>query len=255
MSKRFLNSEIWDKEEFLDSSPEQKLLFFYVVQRCSNIGVFDISLKMASFQLGFDVTREKVLSIPSDIEELKDGTFWLPKFCHHQYGELSETCKPHLRYISDLKKLGLFNRVCKGYAKGIQTLEEKEKEKEKDYYEEKFKIFWENYPKRNGNLVGKKATWEQFLKIQESEIETLIQNTKNYFDKVDHKFAKDPERFLKKDFWKDWSEKVPEKPKQKNFYILQEHDEYLQELGYEKYLEFMKAKDVTPMLNAKGEVI
>ena len=132
MSKRFLNSDIWDKEEFLSSDSESKLLFFYVITRCNNIGVFDISLRMVSFQVGFEVTKEKILNIPSDIEEIKEGVFWLPKFCFHQYGELTENCIPHRKYIAELKKLNLLGRVNVGYSKGSDTLEEKEEEKEED---------------------------------------------------------------------------------------------------------------------------
>ncbi len=57
MAKRFIDTEIWSKDELLDSSIEQKLLFFYIVTQCNNIGIFNTSLKMASFQLGFKVTE------------------------------------------------------------------------------------------------------------------------------------------------------------------------------------------------------
>jgi hypothetical protein len=122
-------------------------------------------------------------------------------------------------------------------------------------YTHNFNLFWSSYPRRNPNLVGKVVTWELFQKIPEDQIETLLQNVKNYSDQIDHKFAKDPERFLKKDFWKDWGKKVDEPKKQKEFLILQEHDELLSKLGYEKYIEHLKEKGISPMLNKDGDQI
>jgi hypothetical protein len=140
MAKRFIDTEIWMKEELLDSTLEQKLLFFYIITQCNNIGVFSISLRMVSFQVGFNVDEDMLLSSPMNIEKLDNGKFWPPKFCQHQYGELRESCKPHKRYMDDLKKEGLFDRVCIGYTKGIETLEEKEKEEEQDKDNDKVKI-------------------------------------------------------------------------------------------------------------------
>ena len=137
MSKRFVDSVIWDNDEFLSASPNQKVLFFFAVQKCDNIGIYKISHKLASFLCGFDVTESLLLSIPCDIEKIADSTYWMPKFVYHQYGDLSEACKPHKRYIEDLKKHGLFERASKGYAKGKLTLEEKEEEKEQEEDKEK----------------------------------------------------------------------------------------------------------------------
>jgi hypothetical protein len=144
-------------------------------------------------------------------------------------------------------------RQAKGGLKG--GLSYKDKDKDKEYYTQKFNLFWSSYPRRNGNLVGKTASRDLFEKIPKEEIETLLQHVKNYSEKVDHKFVKDPERFLKKDFWKDWFEPAQEKIKPKDFLTIQEQDDYLTELGYEKYIEFLKKRDIKPMLNAKGEVI
>lgn len=137
MAKRFVDTDIWSRSDIIDCSPNKKLLFMYVITSCSSIGIFTNSLKLTSFILGFEVTEKDLLTIPVDIEKLKDGKYWMPRFCDFQYGELKETCKPHKRYMADLKKEGLFERVCKGYIKGIGTLEEKEEEKEEEEEQEK----------------------------------------------------------------------------------------------------------------------
>ena len=67
-----------------------------------------------------------------------------------------------------------------------------------------FETFWKLYPSRNGRKVGKKAAYENFCKIPEGDIENLLKAVENYAVECKPGFAKDPERFLKKDFWKDW---------------------------------------------------
>lgn len=132
MSKRFIDTEIWDKEKFCSSPPQQKLLTIFIMSKCDCIGVFKMAPILVNAYIGSVVTKEAILSIPADIVEISDGVYWLEKFCKFQYGELKESCKPHRKYIEMLKSLDLFERVLKGYTKGIDTLQEKEQEKEED---------------------------------------------------------------------------------------------------------------------------
>jgi len=66
----------------------------------------------------------------------------------------------------------------------------------------KFDLFWEAYPARNGKKVGKKSAFEIFNKQNIEDLDRIIQNARNYG--INNDFAKDPERFLKNEFWKDW---------------------------------------------------
>jgi hypothetical protein len=200
MAKRFIDTEVWQSERFLDASIETKLLTIYLFTNCNYIGVFKKSLRLVSFEVGFTVTKELVLDCPVDIEVLPDGSFWLSSFCFFQYGELKEACRPHKKYIAELKKVGLFERVSKGYQKGINTLEEqeqdKEEEKEEDEevvnravgceqglfiepvqevrkkdYSERFENFWANY-ERHGNKKTAGAKFEKLTESQKVEMES-----------------------------------------------------------------------------------
>lgn len=87
---------------------------------------------------------------------------------------------------------------------------EKKSKEEKNIYTEKFSLFWEIYPKRNGKKVGKQATWKKFQKLKLSDLDLIIKNAENYG--VGNDYPKDPERFLKDDFWRDWD--TPQKRKE-----------------------------------------
>lgn len=76
----------------------------------------------------------EILSIDggTQFEKLPNGKIFVAGFCDFQYGQLSEDCKPHRPVIQKLKKQGLYERVLKGYQKGFQTLQEKDKDKEEE---------------------------------------------------------------------------------------------------------------------------
>ena len=139
MSKRFIDTEIWDKDKFCSSTEKQKLLTLFITTKCDQVGVFKMANMLTSAYIGSTVTEDDILSIPVDIEKIGDNKYWLLNFCKFQYGELKESCKPHKKYIEMLKSESLFERVSKGYTKGIHTLQEKEKEKEEEKEEEKEK--------------------------------------------------------------------------------------------------------------------
>lgn len=73
-----------------------------------------------------------------------------------------------------------------------------------------FEEFWTVYPTRNGKKLGKAETYEVFKSKQlyNGNFPELLQATKNYSisSLAQRGFAKDPVRFLRKDYWRDWIE-------------------------------------------------
>ena len=136
MTKRFIESELFDNANFVESNVKIKLLTIFLFTKCDCIGIFRIALPLVQVYIGEPITEKDILSTPLKVEKIKDGVFWLIDFCKFQYGELTEACRPHQKYIKLLKEYGLYQRVCKGYAKGTHTHEEKEKEKEEEKEEE-----------------------------------------------------------------------------------------------------------------------
>jgi hypothetical protein len=69
--------------------------------------------------------------------------------------------------------------------------------------------WWGIYPKRNGKRVGRKECFD-FIRANLSvvDMELLLKATASYAKSSDpiKGFAKDPIRFLKKDYWKDFIE-------------------------------------------------
>ena len=146
MAKRFVDTELWQKEWFQDLTLKEKLLIKYIFENCDCAGVWNGNFKLASFIIGDKVTINDLESINNkkhQFDFLENGQIFVSDFIKFQYGTLSENCKPHKPIIEKLKKYNLFERVSKGYPKGIQTLEEKEKEQDKEKDKEKDKEYGE----------------------------------------------------------------------------------------------------------------
>ncbi|MGD0488851.1 MAG: replication protein [Syntrophorhabdales bacterium] len=93
------------------------------------------------------------------------------------------------------------------------TQKKKVLKKESTFSPSDFDTFWNLYPKRNGRKAGKVECldWcEHHLKNGDGAL--LLQAVKNYAASKEPKegFARDPIRFLKKDFWQDFIPKQQE---------------------------------------------
>lgn len=71
-----------------------------------------------------------------------------------------------------------------------------------------FADFWAAYPRRNGRLVGKAKALERWSKFDKDTRRLALRAAKKYARacEADETIAKDPERFLLKDYWRDWLE-------------------------------------------------
>lgn len=163
--KRFTETQKWEDPWFRRLSPEMKLLWQWLLDRCDNAGIIDPDLELASFQIGYQYPLDTLSGFGERIEMLPCGKWFIPKFIAFQYGMLSKDCKAHRPIFLSLQK-----HEVKGYPKGINTLQEKEKEtvpetdKEKD--QEKEPLDFPESPKHNPNRM---ATFKQVIEFAESQ--------------------------------------------------------------------------------------
>jgi len=75
-----------------------------------------------------------------------------------------------------------------------------------------FDLFWKAYPKRRGKRLGKAAALRLWLRLKPKEQCEAYAAAQNYArcDQVRRGFARDANRFLSADYWRDWVEGVGE---------------------------------------------
>lgn len=71
-----------------------------------------------------------------------------------------------------------------------------------------FEAFWQAYPRRKGKRVGKGAALRLWHKLKPAEQCEALEAAKNYArsDAAQRGYARDADRFLKADWWRDWVE-------------------------------------------------
>jgi hypothetical protein len=133
MPKRFTATEKYDDPWFRKMPILGKCFWEYLCLRCDNAGVWKVDFDLASFHLGQEIDKDNVLCLINAGKErvsiLNGGAYWLIKdFVCFQWGPLNpDTCKPHKGVLKVIN-----SHENKGYPKGIYTLKEKDKEKDKE---------------------------------------------------------------------------------------------------------------------------
>jgi len=133
MAKRFIDTGIWTQNKwFRKLEPKFKLFWLYLISQCDNVGVWEEDIDLASFVIGYEYSIDSLLIVFKDrIKLITDNRkWWITDFVKFQYGQLQENDKnkPHQSYIKLLKEHNLYI----DYQKGINTLIDKDKDKEEE---------------------------------------------------------------------------------------------------------------------------
>lgn len=230
MAKRFTDTEIWDKEWFMKLPLKGKLLIRFLFDKCDCAGVWSANWMLASAYIGEPVSEKDLAQLAGQVEKIAPGKFFLPRFIEFQYGELSESCRPHARIFQALKKHDLYERVFIGYPKGIHTLKDKDKDKNKEEYQDKeedeggagettgqdpdepeiievevidptsFESVWDLYGKK-GNKKTSAAKWGRIpAKAKNLALEHI---PKYVASSPDIRFRKNFETYINQEVWND----------------------------------------------------
>lgn len=126
MSKRFIDTEIWEKPWFMDLAPPEKMAVMYVMMKCDNVGVWKPNFKLAAFQIGSEVDWQLIIGkCNGNIEVLEDGKWWLVDFCAFQHGDLfgRKSSGALNSYMKLLEKHGLMDTVRQRFTNSCLTLQ------------------------------------------------------------------------------------------------------------------------------------
>lgn len=128
MAKRFTDSGKWDKEKFSQLSAKLKLAWIYLCDKCDHAGVWDVNIRLMSFQVGESYTLEELIEGLGENVELRGSKIFIPAFIEFQYGDLNPTNRVHQSVIQRLDKLA----PSKPHASPFQGAKDKDKDKDKE---------------------------------------------------------------------------------------------------------------------------
>jgi hypothetical protein len=120
--KRFTETNKWRDAWFRRLSAGAKLAWVYITENCDAVGMIEIDLGLLSEDCSVKLNPGHISELGSRLIKIGEGRFFIPKFIHFQYGELSEKCPPHrtimrLIEVHKLQRDGLLYR----HPAGVET--------------------------------------------------------------------------------------------------------------------------------------
>lgn len=104
--KRFTETGKWRDPWFRRLSPIAKLLWAYFDDICDPVGVIDLDIEAASFDIGATVEQHHIKELGDRIAHVSGTKYFIYKFIPFQYGRLSVDCAAHRPIFKLLEKYG-----------------------------------------------------------------------------------------------------------------------------------------------------
>lgn len=126
MAKRFTDTDKWSKKWFRKLSPEFKLAWLYLCDKCDLAGTINLDEELAAFQIGTSIDWDKFIEASNGrAERLPNGRWWLPAFIPFQHPRgLSTDCNAQQHVLGLIDANGLRDRLCDWLAYCTSTVDE-----------------------------------------------------------------------------------------------------------------------------------
>jgi hypothetical protein len=85
MAKRFIDTEIFNDEWFMDLSKDTKLFYIYYITNCDHAGVLKLNLRIAEMQTGIKSIQTVIEQLSNCLLTLKTNVYLMPAFIKYQY--------------------------------------------------------------------------------------------------------------------------------------------------------------------------
>lgn len=225
-NKRLTDRDKWRKPFVRNLSLQNKLFWIYLLDKCSNAGIWDIDFELANFELGFTLNQEEIKEVFKDkFVYIDEGKKWyIPSFVEFQQPKgLKANNNAHDSIIKELKKYNLpipqyqeegwsgpeedltsppcnSNSNSTGNSNGTGLL-----------YDEKFKDFdkfAETFPQGKRDYDPHSLTiWENLSQRDKDLCLQLTPHYVEYHTKTGkEKYIKNIRKFLEEGFWKQLNE-------------------------------------------------
>ncbi len=169
MAKRYIDTELWNKEWFQELNTKQKCLFLYICQSCDCAGIWEPNFRQASFIIGENVSKADIDEINEkkhQFEYLPNGRVFITDFIAFQYFKtkenyLNEKNNAHLGVIKNLIKNDIDYNKYLSPSKGVKDMVcDKDIEKCFEIYKKKAKkILPLNYERRSRVILEELAQY------------------------------------------------------------------------------------------------
>jgi len=162
MPKRFIATELWSEDWFLEIPSEYKLFWYYMLSKCDHAGVFKPNMRTFNLLNEVNLSPNSVLKYFNNGKErirvVSDSVWLIEDFFVFQYG-------PHFneknRVHESIENEWLKNKIKKETIRGLlgPKDEDKDRAKDKEKDKEKYKEKYNNYNKAKFSKNFAESIW------------------------------------------------------------------------------------------------
>jgi hypothetical protein len=107
VATRLTYTEKWEDDWFFNLKPLDKLLWLYVLDKCSHSGIWKPNLSTASVFLGYKITEENINKLDSKIKKIDQETYFIPSFFMKQFGKAKDSWQAKINALKELSQYGI----------------------------------------------------------------------------------------------------------------------------------------------------
>lgn len=110
MSKRFIDTGLFDDSWFIDLSKEGKIAWIYLITKCDHAGIIEVNEKLFKVQSGLNSFETVRQELGNRLLRLRDNYYFVPKFIYYQYPNFpNSNVQQQKGAIKRLQEFGLIN--------------------------------------------------------------------------------------------------------------------------------------------------
>jgi hypothetical protein len=91
MSKRFIDTNLFNDEWFMELSKDAKLFFIYYITNCDHAGILKLNKKLFEFQAQVNDVDKVIKELGNCIVTVKNGVYFMPKYIKFQYPDFPKS--------------------------------------------------------------------------------------------------------------------------------------------------------------------
>lgn len=111
MSKRFIDTGIFDDDWFMDLSKDAKLLWIYFITKCDHAGILKLNQKLCVVQTGIKDLTGTIKQLGNRLVTVSEHLYFIPKYIDYQYpGFPNSKVRQQISAVDILTKYGLFDK-------------------------------------------------------------------------------------------------------------------------------------------------
>lgn len=138
MSKRFIDTGLFDDDWFMELSKDAKILWLYFITKCDHAGMIKLNPKLCKVQTDIKELETVIKQLSNRLVTVSEHLYFIPKFIDFQYpGFPNSKVRSQISAIAILKKHGLIDEENLTLIKGLDNSYEHEHDTDNDNGKEK----------------------------------------------------------------------------------------------------------------------